>query len=334
VGLYRYETPVHPKRGHPLDVNKMPVDKGKPAGRPGPGLEPSDGESRAGWTYLGRYKGHHAAITGIDFVPPQGSYDSQTGEHNSAMNEFAAGEGLGLVSVAEDRTMVEYDVDSSAVSTGLPLVGKPVPIEQTAVPTCCLFYPQQEAAHEQLVLTCNSEYKVKMWNRGAKVCRRTCLAPTFASPVNSIKLVPNSAPGENEEDALAAHADDGEKEPVNGSSATRYLAYSTAEKVVGLIQVPFDGNPHKSIGLVAHPGHVTGIDVSFDGKHMVTAGGQDLALNLWRIDTSYLARAVDRAGQGVEPFFDLIEGGADGEFVQQISDFFYYAQLRSQGEDR
>ncbi|KAJ1619679.1 hypothetical protein T492DRAFT_889969, partial [Pavlovales sp. CCMP2436] len=30
---------------------------------------------------------------------------------------------------------------------------------------------------------------------------------------------------------------------------------------------------------------------------------------------------------------ELLEGGADGAFVQEIVDYFYYAQLRSQGED-
>ena len=43
--------------------------------------------------------------------------------------------------------------------------------------------------------------------------------------------------------------------------------------------------------------------------------------------------AEGRSGDGMEPFFKLLEGGRGGDFYEEVADYFYYAQLRSQGED-
>lgn len=63
------------------------------------------------------------------------------------------------------------------------------------------------------------------------------------------------------------------------------------------LQLPFDGNPHKAMGLIAHPGEVSSLTVSGDGNYLVTAGGTDLTVNVWKINTQALqARRL--------PFFD------------------------------
>jgi hypothetical protein len=51
-----------------------------------------------------------------------------------------------------------------------------------------------------------------------------------------------------------------------------WLAYSTAEQVVGLIVWPLDGDPQHSMGVIAHPGEVRGLALSFDGRKLVTLG--------------------------------------------------------------
>lgn len=33
-------------------------------------------------------------------------------------------------------------------------------------------------------------------------------------------------------------------------------------------------------------------------------------------------------GQGVQPYYTLIEGGEDGELEKELEDYFYYSQLR------
>lgn len=60
--------------------------------------------------------------------------------------------------------------------------------------------------------------------------------------------------------------------------------------------------------------------------------GKDMTVNLWAINTDVLDAAVASGGRGVAPYAELIEGGSKGEFYQEMVDFFYFAQLRSQGE--
>lgn len=51
------------------------------------------------------------------------------------------------------------------------------------------------------------------------------------------------------------------------------------------VQVPFDGNSHKMMGLIAHPGEISSLSVSGDGNYLITAGGKDLTVNVWKINT-------------------------------------------------
>jgi len=45
-----------------------------------------------------------------------------------------------------------------------------------------------------------------------------------------------------------------------------------------------DGNPNKTMGLIAHPDEVTDICCSNDGKYVFTSGGSDLAVNMWSVN--------------------------------------------------
>lgn len=49
--------------------------------------------------------------------------------------------------------------------------------------------------------------------------------------------------------------------------------------------MPFDGNSHKMMGLIAHPGEISSLSVSGDGSYLITAGGKDLTVNVWKINT-------------------------------------------------
>lgn len=59
--------------------------------------------------------------------------------------------------------------------------------------------------------------------------------------------------------------------------------------------MPFDGNPHKMMGLIAHPGEITSLSVSGDGNYLATAGGRDITVNLWKINTQ--AVQVNKCGR-------------------------------------
>jgi len=51
------------------------------------------------------------------------------------------------------------------------------------------------------------------------------------------------------------------------------------------------------------------------------------------VDASALDRTVASGGEGIAPFVALIDGGSEGPLYQEMVDYFYYAQLRAQGED-
>jgi len=110
-----------------------------------------------------------------------------------------------------------------------------------------------------------------------------------------------------------------------------YLAYATEEKVVGLLKIPIDGNPYKSMGMIAHPKQITDIAVSGDSRFLFTAGGEDLCVNMWEIDTNYVERNIMLGGE--EPFIQLLDGGLEGQMYADMKDFFYFSQIRSQGEN-
>ena len=67
------------------------------------------------------------------------------------------------------------------------------------------------------------------------------------------------------------------------SSDAFYIAYSTAQQVIGVMAWPLDGDPNKSLGLMAHPGRIVGMSLSHDGCKLVTAGGDDGSIMVWQV---------------------------------------------------
>ena len=52
-----------------------------------------------------------------------------------------------------------------------------------------------------------------------------------------------------------------------------------------------------------------------------------MAINLWRVNTDAIEAAVKQQGRGRVPN-NMVDGGPDGEFYQDMVDYFYYSQLR------
>ena len=69
----------------------------------------------------------------------------------------------------------------------------------------------------------------------------------------------------------------------SSSSDSFYIAYSTAQHVVGVVAWPLTGDPSKSLGLVAHPGKVAGMNLTHDGCKLVTAGADDGSVMVWQV---------------------------------------------------
>ena len=121
------------------------------------------------------------------------------------------------------------------------------------------------------------------------------------------------------------------------------------------------------MGITAHPGIISSISVSFDGKYFFSAGGSDLAAYMYEIDLSdkninkdnngsnhnhnensnsnsyndddmnnsnnSRRHSVDKVLESQKSFLTLLEGGEGGELHEDIIEYFYFCQLRAQGED-
>lgn len=150
------------------------------------------------------------------------------------------------MSVGEDRRLVEYDLASSCIVEGLKIKAV-YKIGQSSIPTAFL-WPRDvnvtvrckcEPEEMDSLLFANNEYKFQSFYTPDTVrepiCRKTLLSPTYGGPVNRLMIV-------------------NDKDP---SQAGKLMAYSTQEKVIGLIKLPMDGRPDKSMGVIAHSGEVT-----------------------------------------------------------------------------
>jgi WD40 repeat protein len=236
--------------------------------------------------------------------PIEWLFNGKIQAHNDVITSICFGEGLGdnserklhLFSVSRDRTVVEYDIEASSLEE--LRIKRRFSVENEARPTACIWYPKVELKTTQedlgegkqnLLLTMNDDYKAKIWNVNSSSSRRTCLGPTYGGEIVKMKLL-------NLE-----------------NNSDKFIIYSTKEKVIGLIKMPFDGNPNKTMGLIAHPKKIVDLAVSADGKYLFTCGGDDLAINMWSIDVTPIDQAIALGGEGIEPFVNLIEGGREGK---------------------
>jgi Ca2+-binding EF-hand superfamily protein len=85
------------------------------------------------------------------------------------------------------------------------------------------------------------------------------------------------------------------------------------------------------MGLLAHPLEISATCISHDGKYLFSAGGRDHSVLQWAVDCDSLV--IDDGRNVVEHFIEVIEGGREGAFMKEIIDYFYYAQIRAQGEE-
>lgn len=210
-----------------------------------------------------------------------------------------------LFSVGQDRMLVEYDLVESSFDGGLKLKGARVRAEQSALPTALIWFPKN--GKESFLMTANSQYKFKFYNGQTRLCRRTTLGPIFTQCVD--RLV-----------------------PVFQNGNCHILAFAANNKI-GVTLMPVDGNIHRHMATIAHPGKITSLVVSNDGNHIFTSGEGGAGVHLWQVNPGSLGAAARLGGESLDPFLNMLEGGKNGEFLNQLEDYFYYAQIRSQGED-
>ncbi|XP_074641054.1 cilia- and flagella-associated protein 251-like [Tubulanus polymorphus] len=240
------------------------------------------------WLYLGRNRAHYKEIRDVLF-----GTQLDNGKPR-------------LLSLGDDRFLIEYNLEDSSKDDLKVLASDR--IEQSAHPLCMSWYPP--ITKEQFICTANDQFKLKLYNSTTKMCRKTLLGPTYASPLEKILILPTA-------------------DEINDK---RYMVYNTRDKV-GLHVLPLDGNPHNSMALIAHPNGVSNLACSYDGRYVFTAGGSDASVHMWDTNLEVLEAQSSLGGKDLIPFYGLLDGGRDGELFAELEDYFYYAQLRSQGVD-
>ena len=102
---------------------------------------------------------------------------------------------------------------------------------------------------------------------------------------------------------------------------------------IGVTLLPVDGNVHRHMATIAHPEPISSLVSSFDGHFLFSSGEASAGIHVWQVNPSSLFAASRLGGDGLEPFLNMLEGGKTGEFLHQLEDYFYFAQIRAQGED-
>ena len=262
----------------------------------------SYGHGKAGdkWEFVGKYRTHEAAIVGLGFT---------AGDWGRAPRLFSLG---------EEGRLVEYDLAASSVTAGLKLRSvRPLSMALSALPTALALEPSggPTSEREPQLLVADDGYKLRTLDAAMGGSLGVALGPTYGGPLT--RLVQFRGPG--------------------GRTHRHYLAYATSERIVGLARLPLDGNPAGTLGLIAHPGEVSAMALSHDTRRLLTAGGADGVANLWAVNVAALDAAAEAApapaGPGATWHASLLEGGPAGEFASEIKDYFFFAQIKAQGEE-
>ena len=249
------------------------------------------------WKFNGRLKSHMTDVNDVCFV--------EMLDQESNMKQM-------LYSIGEDKYLVEYDVKESRVD--YLSYSPPFKIEQEIAPKACIWYPVNHLK-EPVLLVATEDYKLKLWNvkTNSKKCVATFLGPTYGGPIKKMLYLKRK-----EEDS------------------SKYVAYTTEEKIAGVIKLPLDGNPNKTVGMIVHPGRISSMAATSDGKFLFTSGYDDIGVvNMWYVNYAAIEEQEKIAEAGVNPldiYPNLLEGGKDGQIYRDLKDFFYFAQINSNSD--
>ncbi len=288
------------------------------------------------WIYVGRSRSHTKPIVDVAFLPPNWGAKDGAPIGTIGGSRLDADATPRLFSLGEDRALVEYDVLKSSLRKGLRTKNR-MKVDRAATPTaflargggsprlCCATDAYQIKLLDRKQAPRRADRKSSSPKRAARTtdrrsgdryqCVRTTVSPTYGGPISALAVIPRVG-------------SDGKS--IQDSS---YAYYSTYSKVVGLMKLPLDGNPVKTSALVAHAGEISGVACSCDGSYLVTAGGDDRSLSVWRVSYRAMDAAVVLGGDAKTAYANMVRAGRGPAAFDELKQYFVLCQLKDQGLD-
>lgn len=91
----------------------------------------------------------------------------------------------------------------------------------------------------------------------------------------------------------------------------KFYIFATSNSILGMIRKPIDGNPHKNIGIVAHPTPLRNFCVKESEGLIFTTGGEDLSIKVWQLNKDSIERQLKIAD-------GLIEQTEEEKLIQMV----------------
>ena len=101
--------------------------------------------------------------------------------------------------------------------------------------------------------------------------------------------------------------------------------------MIGIGKIPIDGNPYKYAGMIGHSSNIANIALAPIGAVLLSSGGTDGIVNMWTMNTSVLDSQVAAGGDGMEPFYKMLDpiDGKIGKIYKEFEDYFFYGQIKT-----
>ncbi|OAF67009.1 WD repeat-containing protein 66 [Intoshia linei] len=191
-------------------------------------------------------------------------------------------------------------------------------IELVARPIAMIWHPAIN--NECFIQTINDELKFKLYNSDTKMCRKTILAPIYASKIKRMINLPKF---------YHYNIEYSKSDKSEESNKKHYIFFSN-ENIIGLQLLPASGDPAESIVYVAHD-EIVDVAISGDGLYAFTCGGKDGCVHQWLINTDVVDIQISLNSKDANrPFHNMIVE-ATNLTMDEIEDFFYHAQIRGEG---
>ncbi|ORZ39161.1 quinon protein alcohol dehydrogenase-like superfamily [Catenaria anguillulae PL171] len=245
--------------------------------------------------------------------------------HQPLVAETPFPNGTRLMSLAQDRILAKYGPPTTAsplanASTTPAFGGSTAPTSPPVTGALTVTSmrrmeqtntPTAVATSDDQLLVALDAWRLKTYNAHTLACRDSVLAGVFA------------------------------RHPMQWMYPVEYRG----PPLIGMLALPYDGNPHRAMGVLAHPDKIKDMCVSEDGKYAFTTGGEwDQAsgagpvaaaavVKMWSLHPRLLDVQAARGGQGMQPFEYLVNPTGDPAIRRHLEDLFYYAQIREAGEN-